>query len=181
MEYTEQNRKKFEKGVQNLIRIFHQLNIPVADYDKINGIVYNPRLRRVVAKCRYTATKTIRGRRTVAFHKHEECGFTIEISTRFLNLSEKEQIDVLAHELLHTITNSIGHDAVFKKYMNIANATGYFNITVYADADNPDNYNYIIECENCGNTFGYYRMCGVIEHPERYRCKCGSSKLVRIK
>ena len=83
------------------------------------------------------------------------------------------------------IEETIRHEAIhIWQYQNIGKAdhgptferwAKRFDVTKYADKPAQD-FNYVIECANCGVIGGRTRRSKIIKHPEKYRCSgCGES------
>ncbi|MBQ9460398.1 MAG: SprT-like domain-containing protein [Clostridia bacterium] len=114
--------------------------------------------------------------------------YTIELSSRLLNAPERSCRQTLAHELIHTCPGCGNHGDVFKKYADILNRRYGYTISRTNTAaemgitveQRERTVNYIIECQKCGQRITRSRFSSVIEHPSRYRCKCGGV-LKRIK
>lgn len=150
------------------------------EYMDYEGMTYNPKLKRVIARCAY---------------RRMTCGpsaYRFEVSEVFFKMDYDTQTNILAHEWIHAILVYNGrfeetHGAYFKKIMNKLNANG-FNISIYADFDKlkengvsiTSGAKYILKCEKCGKTWDYYRMCKTVKYASRYNCPdCGGS-IIRV-
>ena len=87
-------------------------------------------------------------------------------------------MQTLAHEVLHTCPGCRNHGALWKEYaarMNGAygyaiSRTGTREALGVADV-RPVRYRLV--CERCGQEFCRSRRSPLVDHPERYRCRCG--------
>lgn len=99
--------------------------------------------------------------------KHKN-GCIIEFSNVLLTLDDESIHETVAHELLHTIKNSIGHDKVFMKYAKKLNAIYGLNIGKYMsrhilnDEIKHKLYNYVVKCKDCGEPVGYIRKAEIV-------------------
>jgi len=105
---------------------------------------------------------------------------TIEISSRLLSddVSDDATMNTLIHEILHACKGCHGHGGLWLKYANIINSQyPQYNIKRTTSPDElgvkPTSYRYAIQCVECGKVHYSNRLSATIQHPERYRCKCG--------
>ena len=104
--------------------------------------------------------------------------YVIELSERLLEAEERACMQTLAHEVLHTCPGCRNHGALWKEYaarMNGAygyaiSRTGTCEALGVADV-RPVRYRLV--CERCGQEFCRSRRSPLVDHPERYRCRCG--------
>ena len=102
--------------------------------------------------------------------------YVIELSERLLEAEERACMQTLAHEVLHTCPGCRNHGALWKEYaarMNGAygyaiSRTGTCEALGVADV-RPVRY----RLERCGQEFCRSRRSPLVDHPERYRCRCG--------
>lgn len=107
--------------------------------------------------------------------------YTIELSARLAEQgNERAVLQVLAHEALHTCYGCSNHGKRWKSYAAKMNAIyGY-------DIQRTDNYDrlgleddrpmrYWVVCTKCGQKMPRMKRSPLIEHPERYRCRCGGT------
>ena len=95
-----------------------------------------------------------------------------------LEAEERACMQTLAHEVLHTCPGCRNHGALWKEYaarMNGAygyaiSRTGTCEALGVADV-RPVRYRLV--CERCGQEFCRSRRSPLVDHPERYRCRCG--------
>lgn len=104
--------------------------------------------------------------------------YLIELSARMLEAPEVSCLQTLAHEVLHTCPGCRNHGARWKEYarrMNEAygyaiSRTGSCEALGVADA-RP--VRHLVVCTRCGMEFPRSRRSPLVDHPERYRCRCG--------
>lgn len=108
-------------------------------------------------------------------------GFKIEISKFACDADEKEIKDILAHELLHTVEGCYDHGQKWKYLAKQLKPLGY-DVTARTSyekvgVDDPRSekaYNYIIQCQKCGQVIYRQRKCNLTEKTKYYRCaRCG--------
>lgn len=139
------------------------------EYMDFEGVKYNSRLRRVIARCHFR--KMTYG--PPAYH--------FEISDVFYSLNYDIQVNVLAHEWIHAILAYNGifdesHGTYFKRIMNILNNSGDFNISIHIEdsdfeqsgIDSRPGAKYILKCQKCGQKWEYYRMCKTVQRYGKY-------------
>ena len=104
--------------------------------------------------------------------------YRIELAQRLLEAPEEACLQTLAHEVLHTCPGCRNHGARWKEYarrMNEAygyaiSRTGSCEALGVADA-RP--VRHLVVCTRCGMEFPRSRRSPLVDHPERYRCRCG--------
>lgn len=110
----------------------------------------------------------------------------IEISSRILrdNVPDDATMGTIIHEILHACKGCKGHGGQWKRYADAVNRKyPQYNITRTSKADafgledEQDKFRqkYAIRCIKCGSVHYSSKMSKSIQHPERYRCKCGGS------
>ena len=106
----------------------------------------------------------------------------IELSERLLGADETARRRTLAHEVLHTCRGCRGHGKRWKGYaerMNSAFGYGISRTGSYEKAGiEPPPAKYMVVCTSCGTEFPRMKRSKLVDHPERYRCRCGG-RLVR--
>ena len=110
--------------------------------------------------------------------------FTIELSERLLAAEERSCMQTLAHEVLHTCPGCRNHGERWKGYAGRMNAAYGYAISRTGSCQElgvPDvkPVRYILQCQQCGQEFRRAKASQLVQHPERYRCRCGG-RLVRI-
>ncbi len=110
--------------------------------------------------------------------------FVIELSAFLSNADEKTVRTVLAHELLHTCPGCMNHGETWKRYAAVVRERFGYEVTRTADyrifpESPPEPPKYLLRCENCGAVFARRKRSALVEHPGRYRCRCGG-KLRRV-
>lgn len=104
--------------------------------------------------------------------------FTIELSRRLLAAEEPAVRQTLAHEVLHTCRGCANHGARWKGYAAKMNAAYGYEIARTDSCEKlgiPDTarVRYVLVCLKCGAVFKRSRRSPLVDHPERYRCRCG--------
>ena len=107
-------------------------------------------------------------------------GFTIELSSRMLGAEEKAVMQTLAHEVLHTCYGCSNHGARWKGYAARMNAAYGYEIARTDSCEKlgvPDTkkVRYLLVCTKCGAQIRRSRRSPLVDHPERYRCRCGGA------
>lgn len=138
-------------------------------YRNVSAFTVNTRAKKRWGLCKKTAWGT----------------FQIEISSRLLedDVADQTVKNVIAHELLHTVSGCFGHKGKWKLLADYINCSlpNYMikttdspeNIGVTVE-QKPKEIRYTVVCTKCGIQIGRTRKSKLITHPERYRCaKCG--------
>lgn len=110
--------------------------------------------------------------------------FTIELSSRMLGAEEKAVMQTLAHEVLHTCYGCSNHAARWKGYAARMNAAYGYDITrtdscVKLGVPDTAKTRYLLVCTRCGAQIRRSKRSPLVEHPERYRCRCGGTLELR--
>lgn len=103
---------------------------------------------------------------------------TIEISGKLLFASEKACKQTLAHEVLHTCPGCKNHGTKWKQYAQRMNSAYGYDISrasthAALGIEDISRSRYLLRCVNCGAEIRRMRRSKLVDHPERYRCKCG--------
>ena len=106
--------------------------------------------------------------------------YTIELSDRFLTAPPLACMQTLAHEVLHTCRGCANHGERWKAYAQRMNAAYGYHISRTDTCEAlgvPDRSqaNYVLVCQRCGAKITRQRRSALIQHPERYRCRCGGT------
>ena len=109
--------------------------------------------------------------------------YVIELSQRLLEAPEAACMQTLAHEVLHTCPGCRNHGERWKDYARRMNrAWGYAIARTGTCAElgvaDARPVNHLVVCAACGMEFPRARRSPLVDHPERYRCRCGGG-LVR--
>ena len=109
--------------------------------------------------------------------------YDIEISHRLLagTTPEKSLNETILHELCHTLRGGGGHTGAWKAAAALLNKTYGYNIKRVnspeekgiEETPKDKEYRYILQCEKCGQLFKRQKRSALVEHPGRYRCRCG--------
>lgn len=110
--------------------------------------------------------------------------FTIELSSRMLGAERRAVMQTLAHEVLHTCYGCSNHGPRWKGYAARMNAAYGYEIARTDSCEKlgvPDiaRVRYVLVCTKCGARITRSRRSRLVDHPERYRCRCGG-KLERV-
>lgn len=105
--------------------------------------------------------------------------YTIELSALLArDGSEQAVLQVLCHEVLHTCYGCSNHGARWKSYAQRMNAAYGYRIrrtddyrSLGLEDDRPVRY-YVV-CARCSRRIPRMKRSPLVDHPERYRCKCG--------
>lgn len=104
--------------------------------------------------------------------------YYIEIAGQMLGADEEAVCQVLAHEALHSCRGCANHGQRWKLYAaKMKEAYGY-------DINRTDSFEklgledqrpvkYVVTCQYCGRQMTRMKRSPLVEHPERYRCRCG--------
>jgi len=117
--------------------------------------------------------------------------FDIQIAASLLQDEVEDQAakDTIVHELLHTIPGCFKHTGKWKQYAETVNyllpqysikARSSYEEKGLEDTRPKPRYRYTLKCLQCGTEIKRQKKSAAVEHPERYRCKCGGH-LTRIK
>lgn len=111
--------------------------------------------------------------------------YNIFISDSLLFAEEKEIMETILHELVHTCPECMNHGPKWKAYANRLNRKYGYNIKRESTSEEKNideetikahtNYKYEMQCQKCLNVIKLARKTKFVEHPELYRCKCGGS------
>jgi predicted SprT family Zn-dependent metalloprotease len=105
--------------------------------------------------------------------------YTIELSAQLAREGARDAVlQVLAHEVLHTCRGCSNHGPRWKGYAQRMNAAYGYHIS---RTDNYDSLGiadqrpvrYWVVCARCGTRIPRMKRSPLVDHPERYRCKCG--------
>ncbi|MEG1858582.1 MAG: SprT-like domain-containing protein [Pseudoflavonifractor sp.] len=103
--------------------------------------------------------------------------YTIEVSDRLLDHPAALRA-TLAHELLHTCRGCGNHGAQWKAYaarLGAALGCRIARTDTCQALGIPDRkpVNHLLRCTACGLEIPRTKASPLVQHPERYRCKCG--------
>ena len=107
--------------------------------------------------------------------------YIIELSAQLAeNGSEDAVMQVLAHEVLHTCYRCSNHGARWKGYAARMNAAYGYHISrtdkfedLGLEDDRP--VRYWVVCTKCARRIPRMKRSPLVDHPERYRCRCGGA------
>lgn len=117
--------------------------------------------------------------------KYRDGRYTIEVARRVALGPEQSLRETLAHELLHTCHGCRNHGKRWKMYAQRAGEVYGYRIARSATEEElgvgeARACRYLLRCTACGAQFKRFRTSALVEHPERYRCRCGG-RLERVK
>ncbi len=104
--------------------------------------------------------------------------YTIELSSMLIDAPEKSCRQTIAHEIIHTCPGCMDHGVSFRLYAAMMNNAYGYSISRTGSREEmgirqEENFRYAIICRKCGRKTMRLRRSSVIDHPSRYRCKCG--------
>ena len=109
--------------------------------------------------------------------------YYIEIAGQMLEADERAVCQVLAHEVLHTCRGCANHGQRWKSYAERMNRRYGYEITrtdsfEKLGLEDTRPVNYLVICQSCGRRMPRMKRSALVEHPERYRCRCGGQLTV---
>lgn len=109
--------------------------------------------------------------------------YTIEVSSALLETEEAFIKQVLAHEILHTCPGCADHGRRWQHWAALMNNVFGYDIrrthTPQAlGLEDTRPVRYLVVCRQCGRAIPRMKRSSLVEHPERYRCKCGGTLFV---
>lgn len=109
--------------------------------------------------------------------------YQIELNSLLLNSNEENIMNVLVHEILHTVKYCMNHGAIWTinaKIMNMEFGYDISTTTSYSQLGiKSPKAKYTIKCKGCGLVDYRYRKSKVITNINKYKCKtCKSSLLL---
>ena len=105
--------------------------------------------------------------------------YTIELSARLAEKGREEAAaQVLAHEVLHTCYGCSNHGKRWQGYARRMNAAYGYRIRRTDDYDglgleDDRPVRWWVVCVRCGRRLPRMKRSPLVDHPERYRCRCG--------
>ena len=104
--------------------------------------------------------------------------FYIELASQLLGAEEQAVCQVLAHEVLHTCPGCANHGPRWRYWAERMNRaygyhiqrTGSYQALGLSD---PRPVRYLVVCSRCGREIPRMKRSSLVDHPERYRCRCG--------
>ena len=160
-------RKNLDNLLSQVISQARSIGIPVSRHIDPQ-VVVNSR-----ARTRFGCCRSQRGRHT------------IEVAAALLEAEESAICQVLAHEVLHTCPGCANHGKRWQHWAALmSDRFGY-------DIHRTDSHGalgiedsrpvrYLVVCSKCGSSIPRMKRSSLVEHPERYRCKCGGSLTVVV-
>lgn len=106
--------------------------------------------------------------------------YTIEVALALLEAEESAVCRVLAHEVLHTCPGCANHGLRWKRWAGIMSRQFGYDIhrtdsheALGLEDDRP--VRWLVVCRKCGKSIPRMKRSALVEHPERYRCRCGGA------
>lgn len=161
------DRKNLDLLLAQVIKQARSLLIPVSRHIDPH-VVINTRARTRFGCCRT-----------------EQDRHTIELSSVLLDADEQTIRQVLAHEILHTCPGCANHGPRWQRWATMMSRQFGYRIrrtTSYAALGIEDQrpVRYWVVCNRCGSRTPRMKRSDLVEHPERYRCKCGGSLSIEL-
>lgn len=112
-------------------------------------------------------------------------GHSIEVSSLLLGAQEQAVCQVLAHEVLHTCPGCANHGAGWRHWAALMSRQFGYDIrrTDSHEAlgiEDPRPVRYVVVCLQCGRRMERMKRSPLVDHPERYRCRCGGCLSVEL-
>lgn len=109
--------------------------------------------------------------------------YYIEIAGQVLKAEEGTVCQILAHEVLHTCRGCANHGLRWKEYAQKMNRQYGYDITrtdsfEKLGLEDTRPMKYMVVCQRCGRRMPRMKRSPLVDHPERYRCRCGGQLLV---
>ena len=106
--------------------------------------------------------------------------YRIELSARLLEAEEHGCMQTLAHEVLHTCPGCRNHGPAWKAYAAQMNAAYGYTIARTGTCrdlgvEEVRTARHMVVCTKCGTEFPRMKRSALVQHPERYRCRCGGA------
>ena len=152
--------ERLDTLLEKVIGQAKELSVPVSDFIDPHVRV-NTRARNRFGCCR-----------------PEGKGYVIEVSAALLEAEEDAVCRVLAHEVLHTCPGCSNHGPRWKRWAGIMSRQFGYDIhrtDSYAGLGLEDDrpVRWLVVCHSCGKSIPRMKRSALVEHPERYRCRCG--------
>ena len=120
---------------------------------------------------------------------HTGSNFEIRISKYIMNNPEKDLMQTIVHEVLHSVAGCMNHGPQWKKVADIMNEAKGYNIsrlTSISAANLTKEHQavltkYVVACTDCGNKIYRQRKSKLINYPELYTCGACGGELKRIR
>lgn len=100
--------------------------------------------------------------------------FQVEISSEILSIEKDKAMDVIVHEILHTVEGCMNHASDWMVNANLMNTELGYNITRTTSYDKlgivKPNSKYTVKCVDCGFESHYQIKIRMVTHPEEYKC-----------
>lgn len=116
----------------------------------------------------------------------------IRFSENLLKLSDQSIHEIVAHELLHSVKGTKGHDKKFMSYAKKMNEKYGLHIQAYISDETIEDiaahglYKYIVECRSCGSKVGYLQKANVVKalldgkKASGYSCPCCGKRVLKL-
>ena len=109
--------------------------------------------------------------------------YVIEVSASLFSAEEQAIRQVLAHEVLHTCPGCADHGPRWQHWAALMNRIFGYDIrrthTPQAlGLEDTRPVRWLVVCQSCGRSTPRMKRSPLVEHPGRYRCKCGGILVV---
>ncbi len=107
-----------------------------------------------------------------------QSGHTIEVAAVLCDAGEAAIRQVLAHEVLHTCPGCANHGPRWRGWAQRMNAAWGYRIQRTDSYQalglrDPRPVHYLVVCQSCGHQIPRMKRSPLVDHPERFRCRCG--------
>lgn len=175
--------RDLQKAFQNCIGLMDEIHM---DYGKITEVTVNTRAKHRWGQCKC---------KVIGFKYNGEPIYEYSINISSLLLNERVPIESLQntiiHEILHTCPGCANHGYEWKRRAAIVKRELGYDIKRCSsfeergvDASLIEEYKapkYVVRCKKCGRNVGRTKMCGIIKHPELWRCGVCDGEFERVK
>jgi len=110
--------------------------------------------------------------------RRAEGRFVIEVAAALLEAEESALCRVLAHEVLHTCPGCANHGPRWKHWARLMSL--HFGYDIHRTdshgqlgLEDSRPVRYLVVCDSCGCRIPRMKRSPLVDHPERYRCRCG--------
>ena len=154
-----------ERNLETCKKVCDSVHIP---YGEVSEIRVNTRAKSFFGRCSYQGNGK----------------YLIEISEMMMKARQKELMNTMLHELLHTCKGCMNHGKLWKSYAQRLNDIGY-RVETTSSYEKigikrpPKQYRYKVICEGCGYEWKYQKKGSIIRSIENgwgCRCGCGSTR-----
>lgn len=158
-------QEELDRLLDLVIRQARSLGIPVSPHIQPH-VAVNTRARTRLGCCRSQAGQ-----------------YTVELASALLEGDRRSVCQVLAHEVLHTCPGCANHGPRWQRWAALMSERYGYRIRRTDSLEAlglPDRrpVRYLVVCRACGRAIPRMKRSALVNHPERYRCKCGGTLYV---